>query len=177
MANLQAIVLPTNVAGTCSITAAVWSKTSFGLTLLKITRGWTRKLAWFCIISMNIAMGLSALFHWIQCTPVQKTWDLSVQGGSCWPMAVLVYYDIFSAAYSALMDLVLAFLPWQFLWGLQMKRKEKIGVGIAMSMGVFAAITAIVKSTMLPKMMSDDFCRSLSPRPPVSWRTSVGLKR
>lgn len=41
-----------------------------------------------------------------------------------------------SLAYSAAMDLILAFLPWKTLRGLQMKRKEKIGIVIAMSMGV-----------------------------------------
>lgn len=42
----------------------------------------------------------------------------------------------FRKAYSALMDFTLAFLPWTFLTTLRMRRKEKIGVGIAMSMGV-----------------------------------------
>jgi hypothetical protein len=39
-------------------------------------------------------------------------------------------------AYSALMDFTLALLPWTFLSQLRMRKKEKIGVGIAMSMGV-----------------------------------------
>lgn len=34
------------------------------------------------------------------------------------------------------MDLFLAALPWSILPKLQMKTKEKIGVGIAMSMGI-----------------------------------------
>jgi hypothetical protein len=34
------------------------------------------------------------------------------------------------------MDLVLAFLPWKIIIGLQMKKKEKAGVAVAMSMGV-----------------------------------------
>lgn len=34
------------------------------------------------------------------------------------------------------MDVVLALLPWPIIWKLQMKRKEKIGVALAMSMGV-----------------------------------------
>jgi hypothetical protein len=37
-----------------------------------------------------------------------------------------------------------------------MKRKEKIAVGIALSIGVFAGVTAIVKTTKLPLMMSSD---------------------
>ncbi|KAK4233264.1 hypothetical protein C8A03DRAFT_39037 [Achaetomium macrosporum] len=159
--NIQAIMLPTNVAGTFSVTAAVWSKTSFGLTLLKITDGWIKKLTWFCIISMNIAMGLSALFPWVYCSPIQKAWDLSVQGGSCWAMSTIVSYDIFSSAYSAFMDLVFSLLPWKFLWGLQMKRNEKIGVGLAMSMGVFAGVTAIVKTTKVPAMLSMDMAEQI----------------
>ncbi len=34
------------------------------------------------------------------------------------------------------MDFVLAMIPWKIIWGLQMKKKEKFGVAIAMSMGV-----------------------------------------
>ena len=155
--NMQAMMLPTTVAGTFSVTSAVWSKTSFGITLLLITDGWIKKLTWFCIISMNLAMFFSAFLPWVTCTPIRKTWDLSVQGGSCWDGRVIVYYDIFSAAYSALMDFTLAFLPWQFLWKLQMKRSEKIGVGIALSMGVLAGATAIIKTSKLPRMLSTDF--------------------
>lgn len=34
------------------------------------------------------------------------------------------------------MDFVLALLPWKVIWKLQMKRKEKVGVALAMSMGI-----------------------------------------
>ena len=34
------------------------------------------------------------------------------------------------------MDFVLALLPWKLIWKLQMKRKEKVGVALAMSMGI-----------------------------------------
>jgi len=34
------------------------------------------------------------------------------------------------------MDFVLAFLPWRIVWSLQMKKKEKFGVAVAMSLGV-----------------------------------------
>ncbi|KAK4125525.1 hypothetical protein N657DRAFT_568158 [Parathielavia appendiculata] len=154
--NFQAIMVPTLASGTFSITAAVWSKTSFGITLLHITDGWYKKVTWFCIISMNVFMFLSALFPWVDCTPISSAWDMSVKG-TCWDIKVTVYYDIFSSGYSALMDIVLAILPWKFLWGLQMKPKEKIGVIAAMSLGMFAGATAIVKTTQLPDMLSADF--------------------
>ena len=44
--------------------------------------------------------------------------------------------DGVALGYSALMDFVLAFLPWRIVWSLQMKKKEKFGVAVAMSLGV-----------------------------------------
>lgn len=85
-----------NVGGTFSITAAIWSKTSFAVTLLRLTEGVAKYIVWFIIISMNIAMGLSALFIWAQCTPILKSWDPLVEG-TCWPAYVIVRYNIFSA--------------------------------------------------------------------------------
>jgi hypothetical protein len=76
--------------------------------------------------------------------------------GTCWDPTVTLNYNIFASAYSALTDITLAMLPWKFLWSLQMKRSEKMGVGLAMSMGVFAGITAIVKTTKLPTVLSAD---------------------
>ncbi|KAK4223848.1 hypothetical protein QBC38DRAFT_548146 [Podospora fimiseda] len=154
--NMQYLMLPMNISGTLSVTSAVWSKTSFGITLLHLTNGWLKRITWFCIISMNIVMGLSALFPWVQCKPINKVWDLTI-AGECWAPTVLPHYNMFSGGWSALMDIVLALLPWKFLWGLQMKTSEKIGVGFAMSMGIFAGITAIIKTTMVPRMLSDDF--------------------
>lgn len=38
--------------------------------------------------------------------------------------------------WAALMDVSLSFIPWVILWNLQMRLAEKIGVGIAMSLGM-----------------------------------------
>jgi len=152
---IEKTILAISIGGTFSLTAAIWSKTSFALTLLRLTDGWLKKCIWFCIITTNIAMGLSALFVWVTCKPIQKAWHPFMEG-TCWSPEVIVNYNIFSAAYSAFMDLTLALLPWKLIWGLQMKRKEKIGVAVAMSCGVFAGITAIIKTTLIPKMISMD---------------------
>jgi hypothetical protein len=59
-------------------------------------------------------------------------------------------------ALSAAMDIILALLPWKIVWGLQMKRIEKIGVGIAMSCGVFAGAVTIVKAVKTPQVSTFD---------------------
>ncbi|KAK0624516.1 hypothetical protein B0T17DRAFT_492545 [Bombardia bombarda] len=156
MANMSKLAVFMNLSGTFSVMGAIWSKTSFAITLLKVTDGWVKRGVWFIIVSINITMGLSALFPWVNCTPVRKAWDI-YQVGECWAPEVMVYYNMFSAAYSAFMDIVLAFIPWTVIWGLQMRKKEKIGVAVAMSMGIFAGVTGFVKTSKVPLMLSDDF--------------------
>ncbi|KAH8664371.1 hypothetical protein BX600DRAFT_498161 [Xylariales sp. PMI_506] len=129
---------------TFSITAALWSKTSFGITMLRITKGPIKMLIWVCIGTMNVFMILSAIFTWASCTPVARTWNTSVPG-TCWDTASLIKYNIFSAAYSGCMDVIFALIPWTVIPKLQMRLKEKIGVSIAMSMGIFAGVTAFAK--------------------------------
>jgi hypothetical protein len=44
-------------------------------------------------------------------------------------------------AYSAAMDITLALLPWTIIWKLTMRKMEKIGVAIGMSMGILSVST------------------------------------
>jgi hypothetical protein len=55
------------------------------------------------------------------------------------------------------MDIVLAIIPWKIIWSLTMNKKEKFGVLVAMSMGIFAGVTSIVKITTLPGIGNSDF--------------------
>jgi len=84
-------------AGTLAVCASIWSKTSFALTILRLTKGTgLRNVVWFLIISLNVFMGLTGLFNYIHCWPVNKLWDFAAEG-TCWPVDILINYDIFSA--------------------------------------------------------------------------------
>ncbi|KAH7120719.1 hypothetical protein EDB81DRAFT_666750 [Dactylonectria macrodidyma] len=73
----------------------IWSKTSFGVTLLRITDGWMKRTVWFLIITTNIFLGFSILIFYVQCRPVQATWDPRVKG-VCWDRDAVIKYHIFS---------------------------------------------------------------------------------
>jgi len=147
--NIAPIMKLAAVATPFILISVIWSKTAFGMTLLRITDGWMKWTVWFLIVTTNIFLGLSILLSFIQCTHIQASWDPTIKG-KCWDKDVVVNYHIFSggstlefceeltnkSAYSAAMDIILALLPWKLLWTLQMKRKERIGAAIAMSMGV-----------------------------------------
>ncbi len=86
-------------AGFATILAAAWSKTSFGITLLRISKGWVKWFIWFIIISVNIVLGVSAIIMWTRCWPVQKLWFSEVEG-TCWTTVTMEHYQTFTSSKS-----------------------------------------------------------------------------
>ncbi|KAI8281405.1 Satratoxin biosynthesis SC1 cluster protein 4 [Colletotrichum sp. SAR11_57] len=133
--NRKEINLFTILVATFGIIATTTSKSSFALTLYRIvTNNWTKYFLIFVIVSINISMNLIWIFGFAKCTPLEKVWDGSVPG-TCWDKTKLVRYQLFAAYYSAVLDFVLAFLPWPILMRATMRRRERLGVAIAMSLG------------------------------------------
>lgn len=142
--------------------AATFSKISFGVTLLRLTKGKVYAFVWFSIIGLFIVMLPSAMLTWIQCRPTAKLWISSIEG-SCWPPIVTVTYGYFNTAFCVIVDFALALIPWMVLRHLKLHTREKIGLGIAMSMGFFAGVCAIVKGLYLKDLTGNDFfCKSTS---------------
>jgi hypothetical protein len=94
--NLDIFLLYSNLSGTFSILAALWSKTSFAVTVLRISSGRTKAFVWFIIVTVNACLGVAIVVTWAQCTPIEKIWRPSLEG-ECWPKDVQVRYNIFTA--------------------------------------------------------------------------------
>ncbi|KAL8386772.1 hypothetical protein RB595_010404 [Gaeumannomyces hyphopodioides] len=144
------------LSGAPVVLAIVWSKTSFAITLVRIVQGPLKAFVWFIIITMNLFMTMSIINIWISCSPVEKVYNPTVPG-RCWPINVIVDYATFSGLYSAAMDFILALLPWKVILGLNMRKVEKVGVALAMSMGIFAGAAAVVKAIQFRSMSGGDF--------------------
>lgn len=74
----------------------MWSKTSFAITVLRISDGWVRRFIWVMIITINLTLGFGALSTYIQCTPSEKLWRPTMEG-KCWPKETIIRYNIFTA--------------------------------------------------------------------------------
>ncbi|KAI0132847.1 hypothetical protein BJ170DRAFT_263628 [Xylariales sp. AK1849] len=157
--NLATISIRGLVMGILLILATGWSKTSFAVTLIRLVQGWQRTALWIIIVTMNFFLGISAITNVCQCNPIEKPGSDSTGFGfgHCLPANVNIFVTIFAGAYSAAMDLVLASMPWVLLWDLRMSKREKLGVAVAMSMGVFAAATGIIKCIKIESLGSLDF--------------------
>ncbi|KAM0189009.1 hypothetical protein ACHAPA_007722 [Fusarium lateritium] len=154
--NLKLINLNTIVGAAFGILATTISKTSFAITLHRIsTNAWMRYFLIFVIVTINISMNLVWIFGLVKCSPLARVFDKSVPG-TCWDSSKLLKYQLFAAYYSAVLDFVLAFLPWVILMRMTMRRRERLGVAVAMSLGAIAGITAIVKAVLVVSMKSDD---------------------
>ncbi|CAN9173621.1 unnamed protein product [Alternaria alternata] len=153
---LTTVALGMSVAASISCFASTFSKISFGVTLLRLTTGYLRWFVWFCIVTLFLIMLPSALATWVQCHPMEKAWNDTIPG-TCWDPSHSINYGIFNAAWCAAADFALALLPWYLIWGLQLRLREKIGVGIAMSMGVLSGVCAIVKGVYVIQLGQGDF--------------------
>ncbi|PKS05033.1 hypothetical protein jhhlp_008399 [Lomentospora prolificans] len=154
--HLSTIGLLGNIAATLTILSETFSKTSFAVTLLRLTEGRVKKFVWACIISSNLVMVTSALLHWVQCQPSEKSWKPQV-AGTCTRPEISSSLAIAFAAYSGVLDLTLALLPWKIIFSLRMRLKEKIAIAVAMSMGILAGITSFIKCAFITKLNGKDF--------------------
>ncbi|KAK5661067.1 hypothetical protein OQA88_10957 [Cercophora sp. LCS_1] len=133
------------------MTAAAWSKTAFAVTLLRFSEGWTKWFVWFILVSINIIIALNATMNW-------KSWIPSTPGTCANILPQIIFIGNLAGGYSAASDFVLALLPWVIIWNLQMRLKEKIGVGVAMSLGTLerAGIMALIKTLHLGNLATGD---------------------
>lgn len=90
---------------------------------------------WFSIVTLCVIAIPSITLPWIICIPFGKVFDPRIPG-HCIPKSIIINFGTFDSAYAAFVDFALAGLAWKILWNLQMKRTEKIGVGVAMSLGI-----------------------------------------
>lgn len=73
--------------------ATVMSKTSFGITLLRVTEGRMKMLVLFLTVTMNVAQFLYIIFTFLKCKPEVYSW---IKGPGCWSMETYINYGIFA---------------------------------------------------------------------------------
>ncbi|KAJ4409992.1 hypothetical protein N0V85_004023 [Neurospora sp. IMI 360204] len=131
------------------------AKWSLGLFLLRlVTQKWHRISIW---IVMGALMGasLSTCFVFmLQCSPPAYLWDKTIKGGHCDLDATPVSLTL--CILCVLADFFFAFMPWIFLWNLNMNQREKMIIAISMSLGVIAGACGIKRTMQVPSLSSSN---------------------
>ncbi|KAF3805819.1 hypothetical protein GCG54_00005185 [Colletotrichum gloeosporioides] len=154
--NLLTIAMYTSIGASISCFASTGSKVGFGVTLLRLTSGWSRGFVWFAVVTLTLVMLPSATLTWLKCTPIQKNFNRQMEG-TCWDESITLNYGIFNAAWCAAMDFLLALVPWKLIWGMRMRKHEKLGICVAMSLGWLSGVCAITKGVYLVQLEQGDF--------------------
>ncbi|KAK3314859.1 hypothetical protein B0H66DRAFT_457855, partial [Apodospora peruviana] len=125
------------------------TKVSVGLFLLRLTP--SVKFRYFIIgtiVFTVLSWAGNFLTVFFQCQPLAFTWG-GVKEGKCMPPANLKFAAFFNSSVAVLTDTVFALLPIPMLWNVQLNWRIKIAVAGILSLGVFAAVAAVVKITFL----------------------------
>jgi len=95
-------------------------------------------LIWI-VASYSIASVVVVIFS---CYPVSKSWDPTVQGGSC--VNLPVFY-IANMSLNSATDIAVLFLPAPLLWGLRMPLRDKIALSGVFMTGLGICVVSILR--------------------------------
>ncbi|ESZ91940.1 hypothetical protein SBOR_7685 [Sclerotinia borealis F-4128] len=145
------------------------SKCAVAVFLIRIViKTWHKMLLYFWIVTILALSFLLAIAVFAQCTPVQSIWDTRIEGTCTLSLTIIAKI---MCSWSAAMDFFLAAFPWAIIWGLNMKRKEKITICVSLSLGVIAGICGVVRTTTLDALgETDDYLYAVSDS--VMWTMS-----
>ncbi|KAI0007137.1 hypothetical protein F4779DRAFT_525316 [Xylariaceae sp. FL0662B] len=104
------------------------------------------------IIGYNIAIFFALLFA---CTPVQKSWDITLTTGSCLDRPSIYVSQV---AFGTVSDVLLFIIPIPMVVQLRITRAQKVGILGVFAFGLVTVITGIVRIIMLllPNFTSTD---------------------
>ncbi|KAI0865759.1 hypothetical protein F4860DRAFT_264453 [Xylaria cubensis] len=135
------------------------ARVSVGITLLQLSNAREKQFVWFAIITLLAVTTPAIILPFVSCRPYDKIFDPNIPG-TCIGRGVSVGYFVFEGAYTSLVDFSLVILPWLILSRLQIRRLEKLGACVAMSLGVLSGVVTIVKTIYTNQITDFDFTYS-----------------
>lgn len=120
------------------IISTTLTKASIALMILRISN--SKKLKWsmapliVIVVCVNLA-GIIILTA--RCKPFEANWNYAIARDSiCWPNAVLKNQNFLQGIVSIVSDLIFTALPILVVWGLNISRKQKIGISVLIVIGL-----------------------------------------
>jgi hypothetical protein len=97
-----------------------------------------------------------------QCTPVQAGWDIRLRpppagegDARCFSREVFAQIGLFNSIVNIATDFLLALLPAPLIWQLQVNMRTKASLIAVFSLGLFACVAGIMKSTYNKTILTD----------------------
>ncbi|KAL0941178.1 uncharacterized protein CTRU02_203941 [Colletotrichum truncatum] len=132
-----------NISSCGTLIGQAWTKTAFGVTLLRMSNQWQRWILWFCIVTMNIYMVAKVFIQWGSVCGKSNQGDYRLD--FCLEKKFRDDFKEGGNVYNIIMDFIFASFPWLITRSLEMRRAEKVGLCITMSLGMIVAIVAAIR--------------------------------
>lgn len=111
------------------------AKISIGLFLLRVTVSQIQRRIIYTAMGLTVLTGVLFFFvTLLQCSPVSFFWNKH-QTGTCLNIDVIIALTFFYSAISALCDFTFGLMPFWLVWGLNMRKSEKMALIPILSMG------------------------------------------
>jgi hypothetical protein len=160
-------------------------KISVSFLYLRFTTRWTYRVFLWGIIAFMVAFGIESagtlvcknnlgllvstnriqtntISKIFQCLPVQAGWDMHLRrppigtgNATCLSRQVFAQIGLFNSIVNIATDFLLALLPAPMIWQLQMNIRTKISLMVVLSLGLFACVAGIMKSTYNKTILTD----------------------
>ncbi|KAK1775484.1 hypothetical protein QBC45DRAFT_243351 [Copromyces sp. CBS 386.78] len=144
--NVVALIKLTPHALFLALIGAGLSKLSFFITLIRVAaKRWQRVALWVVAIHSTILVAGGSILGYVDCNFYRRP-DGGHPTDHCLPERLGKILALMVLMHGAIVEFFLSFVPALLLWNMEMKRREKIGLICAMSMGVISSILAALKT-------------------------------
>ncbi|PVH82004.1 hypothetical protein DL98DRAFT_514370 [Cadophora sp. DSE1049] len=132
-------------------------KLSVAFFLLRLAPGKGHKVFLYCVIAFLVAFTLSSAGTiMFSCIPIRASWDrASEPNAKCFSLDTFTNIGLFNSIVNIVTDVLFASLPIPIVWKLQVNLRTKISLIGILSLGYFACVCSIVKTTIQVKVFSD----------------------
>lgn len=130
----------------CWLIAAAFVKTAFTATLLRLSSGRTKIILWLIV---PIVWGFSipaAVVAWLDICEISVSISIKT---ACISRATYLWIMIGNSVSTLVVDLLLAYLPWQIISRVHLPGREKWAVSMSMSLTLLSFIVCLIKYVFL----------------------------
>ncbi|KFX87403.1 hypothetical protein V490_08264 [Pseudogymnoascus sp. VKM F-3557] len=126
--------------------ATAWSKVSFAITLTRIIHERILKCI-LCgiIVTANIVIILGIVSIWVPACGDPRA-IYRPEHKLCYQLRILQYLGGVTIVYGGVIDIFLALCPWFVIRKLLLQTREKIGLAIAMGLGILTGVIVILRA-------------------------------
>ncbi|KAI0471762.1 hypothetical protein GGR56DRAFT_677638 [Xylariaceae sp. FL0804] len=162
----RSAVLNGSVLGTLNAAALAFSKTALALLLGRLTEQWPK---WYAAILASTAMidvlyVVQAWTYWASNCREAVLVQWYRAGARCHSPEAIIAIRIVVQVASCALDAFYTFVPWKIVHRLSLRKLDKFGIAIAMSLGIMSCATGLVRVAEIATLLARD-SNSLMRRP------------